>query len=136
MDLQIALLLAQDGVITGAIYALLAVAILLVFTVTRVIFVPQGEFVAFSALTMAALQNGKTPGTLWLLLAMSGIAAAMELRAGWRERDRARMVKGVALYGALPVALTAIVAWLVPLGMPLLVQALVTNSRVQLTLIL
>jgi branched-chain amino acid transport system permease protein len=130
MDSQIALLLAQDGVITGAIYALLAVAILLVFTVTRVIFVPQGEFVAFSALTMAALQNGKTPGTLWLLLAMSGIAAAMELRAGWRVRDRARMVKGVALYGALPVALTAIVAWLAPLRMPLLVQALVTLAIV------
>ena len=33
MNLHIALLLAQDGVITGAIYALLAVAILLVFTV-------------------------------------------------------------------------------------------------------
>ena len=46
MDVQIALFLAQDGVTTGAIYALLALALVLVFAVTRVIFIPQGEFVA------------------------------------------------------------------------------------------
>ena len=34
MDLTIAAFLAQDGLITGAIYALMAVAIVLVFTVT------------------------------------------------------------------------------------------------------
>ncbi|MCK9988735.1 MAG: hypothetical protein AzoDbin1_05207, partial [Azoarcus sp.] len=45
MDIQIALLLAQDGITNGAIYALLALALVLVFAVTRVIFIPQGEFV-------------------------------------------------------------------------------------------
>ena len=49
MDLQIALLLGQDGITNGAIYALLALALVLVFAVTRVIFIPQGEFVAFGA---------------------------------------------------------------------------------------
>ncbi len=68
MDLQIALLLGQDGIVNGAIYALLALALVLVFAVTRVIFIPQGEFVAYGALTLAAFQTGKTPGTLWLLL--------------------------------------------------------------------
>ena len=70
MDLQIALLLGQDGVTNGAIYALLALALVLVFAVTRVIFIPQGEFVAFGALTLASLQAGRLPGTVWLLLAM------------------------------------------------------------------
>jgi branched-subunit amino acid ABC-type transport system permease component len=56
MDLQIALLLGQDGLSNGAIYALLALALVLVFAVTRVIFIPQGEFVAFGALTLASLQ--------------------------------------------------------------------------------
>ena len=55
MALQIALLLAQDGVVNGAIYALMALALVLVFSVTRVIFIPQGELVAYSALSMAAL---------------------------------------------------------------------------------
>lgn len=35
MDLDIALILGQDGITSGAIYALLALCILLVFTVTR-----------------------------------------------------------------------------------------------------
>ena len=54
MDLSIASILLLDGVTNGAIYALLALATVLVFTVTRVIFIPQGEFVAFGALTLAA----------------------------------------------------------------------------------
>jgi branched-chain amino acid transport system permease protein len=30
-----------------------------------VIFIPQGEFVAFGALTLAMLQTGQVPGTVW-----------------------------------------------------------------------
>jgi branched-chain amino acid transport system permease protein len=70
MDLSIAAILAQDGITTGAVYALLALALVLVFSVTRVIFIPQGEFVAYGALTLAALQTQKFPATCWLLMAM------------------------------------------------------------------
>lgn len=73
MDLSIAAILAQDGITTGAIYALLSLALVLVFSVTRVIFIPQGEFVAYGALTLAALQAKKFPATCWLLFVM-GIA--------------------------------------------------------------
>ncbi|MBV8428875.1 MAG: branched-chain amino acid ABC transporter permease, partial [Hyphomicrobiales bacterium] len=59
MDLSIFLILVQDGLTSGAIYALLALSLVLVFTVTRVIFIPQGEFVAFGALTMATLEAGE-----------------------------------------------------------------------------
>ena len=55
MDADIALILAQDGVINGAIYALMALSLVLVFAVTRVVLIPQGELVAFSALSYAAL---------------------------------------------------------------------------------
>ena len=61
MNLDIALLLAQDGITNGAIYALLALALVLAFSVTRVIFIPQGEFVAYGALTLVALQAGRLP---------------------------------------------------------------------------
>lgn len=49
--------LVQDGLINGAVYALVGLALVLVFAVTRVILIPQGEFVAFAALTVAALVN-------------------------------------------------------------------------------
>ncbi|MDG2970944.1 hypothetical protein PUN49_28510 [Pseudomonas extremaustralis] len=42
MDSSIALILTQDGIVNGAVYVLLALALVLVFTVTRIIFIPQG----------------------------------------------------------------------------------------------
>lgn len=81
MDFQIALMLGQDGIVNGAIYGLLALTLVLVFSVTRVIFIPQGELVAFGALSMAALQLGKTPPTLWLGV---GLGLAMLAMEGWR----------------------------------------------------
>ena len=53
MDSSIFGILALDGLTNGAVYALLALATVLVFAVTRAIFIPQGEFVAFGALTLA-----------------------------------------------------------------------------------
>ena len=87
MDFSIAALLAQDGITNGAIYALLALALVLVFTVTRVIFVPSGEFVTYGTLTLAGLQLGKPPGTVGLLVGLAVVAGAMETVAAARERD-------------------------------------------------
>lgn len=81
MNLQIALLLGQDGLTSGAVYALLALSIVLVFTVTRVLLVPQGEFVTFGAMTMAALQAGQAASLAWLLL---GLALAQALMRVWQ----------------------------------------------------
>lgn len=81
MDVQIALLLGQDGIVNGAVYGLMALALVLVFSVTRVIFIPQGELVAFGALSMAALNAGRTPATLWLLLALAVATLVVE---AWR----------------------------------------------------
>ena len=84
MDGTILLILAQDGVINGAVYALLALSLVLVFTVTRVIFIPQGEMVAFGALTYAALDAGQVPGSLWLLC---GLGVAAFLAGVWQIRQ-------------------------------------------------
>src|SRR5574343_891028 len=91
MDLQIILLLGQDGVTNGAIYALLALALVLVFAVTRVIFIPQGEFVAFGALTLASLQAGHIPGTLWLLLGLGVTVAILDSVHLLREKRYAKL---------------------------------------------
>src|SRR5207248_9719136 len=89
MDLTITALLTQDGLTNGAIYALLALAIVLVFAVTRVIFVPSGEFVAYGTLTLAGLQLGKPSGTVSLLIAMAIAAGALEAIACLRRREAA-----------------------------------------------
>jgi branched-chain amino acid transport system permease protein len=90
MDLSIAAILAQDGITSGAIYALLALALVLVFSVTRVIFIPQGEFVAFGALTLAAIQAGHAPKTSWLLLAMGVLTFLYELATVLRSNELRR----------------------------------------------
>lgn len=74
MDLTILLFLLQDGLTNGAVYALLGLALVLVFAVTRVIFIPQGEFVAYGGLTYALLATGKLPGTAWMMV-WFGLAA-------------------------------------------------------------
>src|SRR5690606_23184737 len=105
MDLTIVLILLQDGVMNGAIYALLGLALVLVFVVTRVIFIPQGEFVTFGALTLAFLSNGKTPGTVYLLMLLGVLVFAVELAAAWRGRDWSGLARAAAWSLALPAAL-------------------------------
>ena len=87
MDLSIAALLTQDGITNGAVYALLALSLVLVFAVTRIIWVPSGEFVAWGTLTLAALQLGKTPGTVGLLVGMAVVAGTMETWRAVQRRD-------------------------------------------------
>jgi branched-chain amino acid transport system permease protein len=132
MDLQIALLLGQDGVVNGAIYALLALALVLVFAVTRVIFIPQGEFVAYGALTLASLQAGGTPGTLWLLLVMGAAVTAIDgpglLKQGRRGARRLAGLVGWQL--AYPIVIAALILATTPSEWPLLLQVLLALAVV------
>ncbi|MVW72479.1 branched-chain amino acid ABC transporter permease [Bordetella sp. 15P40C-2] len=105
MDFSIALILLQDGIVNGAIYALLGMALVLVFTVTRVIFIPQGEFVAFGALTLAMLVNGRVPGTAYLLPLMGAVVLVMEIVRALRTGSWSAMPKVLLTCVALPLAL-------------------------------
>ncbi|MDM0054268.1 branched-chain amino acid ABC transporter permease [Variovorax fucosicus] len=127
MDLSITSILTLDGLTNGAIYALLGVGIVLVFTVTRVIFIPQGEFVAYGALTLAIFQTGKVPGTVWLLLILAAVAALMELVTTWRHRGSAAPAVVAALRTFVPAAVVcAVSAWAGPRNLALPIQALLT----------
>jgi branched-chain amino acid transport system permease protein len=131
MDFSIASILALDGITNGAIYALLALATVLVFAVTRVIFIPQGEFVTFGALTLAMLQMGQVPGTAWFLLALAGVTAATDAWHGLRRgQSHARTVRRVLGTLAYPVAICALVFWAAPQKFPMWVQALLTLALV------
>ena len=127
MDLPIFALLTQDGVTNGAVYALLALALVLVFTVTRVIFVPSGEFVAYGTLTLAGLQLGKPPGH----------DRAPRRHGGDRRRHGDRCAACVAescgrsrasfaLWTGIPVVLAGIAGWLATPELPFWAQILVT----------
>ena len=113
MDLFVFLALLQDGVTTGAIYLLLAIGLLIVFSVTRVIFVPQGDLLAFGTLTAAALQSGHLPGTLWLLDGVSAVALIVSLFGGRRAA-----ILGVLAWGVFPLLVTAAACVLAPYQVP------------------
>jgi branched-chain amino acid transport system permease protein len=110
MDSTILAFLLQDGITSGAIYALIALALVLVFAVTRILFIPQGEFVAFGALTYAVLETGKLPGTVWLLIAFGVFAFCIELWVHRRSLSGRRIVRAMAFNLLLPAAVFALVA--------------------------
>ncbi|MGE3144306.1 MAG: branched-chain amino acid ABC transporter permease [Pseudorhodoplanes sp.] len=105
MNLDIALWLTQDAVVNGAVYALLALALVLVYTVTRVIFVPQGEFISFAALSLATLQAGQVPGTAYLLVGGGVLVAVVEGVAALRADQPRRLARIGLLYIGLPLAI-------------------------------
>jgi branched-chain amino acid transport system permease protein len=130
VDLTIAALLAQDGITNGAIYALLALALVLVFTVTRVIFVPSGEFVAWGTLTLAGLQLGKAPGVVGLLVGMAVVAGAMEAWRILRAGEPRRLPRALALWCGIPLVIALLLWQLAPLSLPLPIQVLLALAAV------
>ncbi|OGB01179.1 MAG: ABC transporter permease [Burkholderiales bacterium RIFCSPHIGHO2_12_FULL_69_20] len=131
MDFSIAAILALDGLTNGAVYALLALATVLVFAVTRVIFIPQGEFVAFGALTLAMLQQGKVPGTVWFLLVMALGCSVADVVDGLRHHHGpARIARRLLGTLAYPLAISAFTLWAAPQNFSLGVQALLTLALV------
>ena len=111
MTPEIALLLAQDGISTGAIYVLVALGLVLIFLVTRVIFVPFGDVVGYAALTLAALQLKQTPGTVWLVLSLAALATVMEATTLIQRGETRRLPKALLMYAVLPIVPAALV-WL------------------------
>ena len=130
MTADIALWLLQDGVTNGAIYALLALALLLVFAVSRVIFVPQGEFVAYSALSLGMLQTGQTPGTVYVLVGGGLLAAAFDIAIAWREKALVRVPRILAVYVLVPLVISTIAWWAAPRSLGLWAQVLIVLGLV------
>ena len=130
MDASIALILIQDGITNGAIYALLAIALVLVFAVTRTIFIPQGEFVTFGALTLAGFVGGKMPGTATLLVGAGVIAWLMDLAVAIRFRNFAPLVRSTIGFLVVPVVFWFGARYAAGHGLPLAVNVLLTLALV------
>lgn len=115
MDSTILLLLTRDGLTTGLIYALLGIAALVVFSVTRVLFVPQGEFVAFSALSVVAFQDGRMPGLANMLIAFAAVCAIVRLIRERRGRTLQGTLSMLAFELLPPVAIWCICYLIAPM---------------------
>ena len=126
MDFSIVLLLIQDGITNGAIYALLALVLVLVFTVTKIIFIPQGEFVAWGALTLAAIQTDRFPETVWILIFLGVATFVIDAIVCLRHRIYKGLTKSFASNLCLPFVLMLALAQLNLAAIPLLIQILVT----------
>jgi len=111
MDFAIALWLSQDAVTNGSIYALLALALVIVYTVTRVILVPQGEFITYAALSLATLQAGRVPGTVYLLIIAGLAVIVLDAPALARRKAWGGFMASVGWNALLPL-LVAGSAWL------------------------
>lgn len=126
MDPIVLAFLVQDGVTNGAIYALLGLALVLVFSVTRVIFIPQGEFVTYGALTLASLDAGRLPGTASLLLCFGAISFLLDFWDVRRGLGLQALLRSALVNLALPLAIYAAAVMLAPLALAPLARALLT----------
>jgi branched-chain amino acid transport system permease protein len=122
LNTTILLFLLQDGITNGAIYALLGLALVLVFAVTRVILIPQGEFVTYGALTYATLSAGNVPGTAKLAVAMGVVAFALDLFVARNALSLRRMLRALGVNIILPLVILALTVWLASRQTPIAIN--------------
>jgi branched-chain amino acid transport system permease protein len=116
------LFLLQAGITNGAVYALLGLALVLVFAVTRVILIPQGEFVTYGALTYASLSAGHMPGTAKLAVAMGIAAFAFDLFTARRALHARLIGRAFGVNVVLPCIVLVLTAWFATRHPPLAVN--------------
>jgi len=111
MDPTIAFILLTDGLAGSALYLIIGLGLVLIFSVTRVIFVPFGSIAVFAALSLGAMELGRLPAAipligLFVLLALFMECLRMRRQHSWRQWPR---VLGV--WGVLPLLPCALAAW-------------------------
>jgi branched-chain amino acid transport system permease protein len=132
LNTTIMLFLLQDGITNGAIYALLGLALVLVFAVTRVILIPQGEFVTFGALTYATLASGQVPGTARLAVVMGVASFGLDLVMRRRTLRPALIGRSLAINVLLPVTILALTSALAgkqtPISIDIVLSLLIVGT--------
>lgn len=110
MTWDVALILITDGLANGSVYLLAGLGLVLIFSVTRVVFVPFGDIAAFAALSLAAFQTGRLPATIGMVAVLAAMALLTELGSLLRRRELRRIPRAVLLWGVLPL-LPCLLAW-------------------------
>jgi len=110
MTTEIAIILLLDGIANGAIYLLAGLGLVLIFSVTRVVFVPFGDITAFCVLSIAAFELGRVPGTIWVVAILAAIATLIDAAGHFRSGERGRIPRSILMYGLLPL-IPCVLAW-------------------------
>lgn len=110
MDWDLALILLVDGLANGSVYLLAGIGLVLIFSVTRVLFVPFGDIAAFAALTLAAFEAGRLPATVGMVATLAALAALAETWRLLRIGEHHRLGRALVGWGLLPL-LPCAVAW-------------------------
>ena len=118
MTWDIALILGVDGLASGAVYLLAGLGLVLIFSVTRVVFVPFGDIAVYAALSIAAFETGRTPPTIALVAILAAFALAVEIVSLLRRHETAKIPRAVLMYGLLPALPCALAALLVGRAVP------------------
>lgn len=111
MDWEVAYMLMVDGISNGSVYLLAGIGLVMVFSVTRVIFVPFGDVAAFAALSLASLQAGMMPPTVGLVIVLTIVALLVELGSLARRKALREAPRALLQWGVLPL-LPCLLAWL------------------------
>ncbi|MGA0571906.1 branched-chain amino acid ABC transporter permease [Variovorax sp. VNK109] len=111
MDSLTALFLLTDGLTNGAVYALVGLSLVLIYTTTRVVNIAQGEYVTFGALTLASFIEGKLAPIVWVVAAGGVVCLALDMRQA--VLNRRSVLRPLLQYLAIAAALAALtwVAW-------------------------
>ena len=110
MTWDIAFALGLDGLANGAIYLLAGLGLVLVFSVTRVVFIPFGDIAAFAALTLAAFETGRVPPTIGLVAVLAAAAVVVEVGSLMRRKEYRRIPRALLAWAVLPLAV-CLVSW-------------------------
>jgi branched-chain amino acid transport system permease protein len=130
MTWDVALILGIDGLANGAVYLLAGLGLVLIFSVTRVVFVPFGDVAAFAALSLAAFETGRTPATIGMVLTLAALAALVEVVSLSRRHEYKRIPRALLGWGVLP-ALPCLAAWAIAgRAVPSAVQIIVAVALV------
>src|SRR5512143_854647 len=112
MTWDVALIPGIAGLANGAVYLLAGLGLVLIFSVTRVVFVPFGDVAAFAALSLAAFETGRMPATIGLVLTLALLAVIAEVASLVGRGEPRRIPRALLGWGLLP-ALPCVAAWLI-----------------------
>ncbi len=130
MNLDIALLLTQDGITAAAIYAMIALGVVLIFNVTRIAFVSFGDLIAYSTLTLASIQLNQLPGTIWLVVILVALAVTMEVFDLHRRKRLNRLPRSLIKFGIIPLVPVALGIALQNVDLPMAAQIALTVALI------
>lgn len=103
MSWDVAFILMVDGLANGAVYLLAGIGLVLIFSVTRVVFIPFGDIAVFAALSQAAFEAGRLPPTIGLIVTLAVLSVGAEIWRLARAGESRRIPKAIVGWGLLPM---------------------------------